>query len=69
MNKEDTKKCIAVMQAYVDGEQIECEGLEIPIPLWEWMDNPDRYKVAPKKKYRPFTAVEVTVELVEEEEE
>lgn len=60
MNKEDTKKCIAVMQAYVDGEQIvDYGGNDVKDPYWQWHNDPDDYKVAaPKLKYRPFTAVE-----------
>ena len=44
MNREETKKAIAVMQAYVDGKQIESaqqnykytlqEGCDSP--LWDW---------------------------------
>ena len=50
MNREDTKKAIEVMQAYVDGEQIEAkqEGSDWrpSFPIWDW--GPNDYRVKPK---------------------
>ena len=50
MNIEETKKAIEVMQAYVDGKNIECSGLftqdylSLPSPNWNWEDNAYRVK-------------------------
>ena len=50
MNREETKKAIAVMQAYVDGKQIEAaqEGSEwrASLPIWDW--GPNEYRVKPE---------------------
>ena len=50
MNREETKKAIAVMQAYVDGKQIESaqEGCEwrASYPIWDWGLN--HYRVKPE---------------------
>ena len=54
MNREETKKAIAVMQAYVDGKQIEAaqEGYQYTLqegcdsPLWDWSSY--RYRVMPE---------------------
>ena len=50
MNREETKKAIEVMQAYVDGEQIEAkqEGSDWrpSFPIWDW--GPNDYRVKPK---------------------
>ena len=57
MTKEDTRKLIAVMQAYVDGKQIQYTDAESE--YWtdtkspEWDPNYD-YRIKPEPKYRPF---------------
>lgn len=60
MNKEQTKKAIAVMQGYVDGKTIQyshyvngpwatCAGF----PVWEW--NKSNYRIKPEVvKYRRY---------------
>ena len=57
-----TAEMIAVMQAYVDGKEIEmcaygtCDWLVIPLnrqPLWNWGDY--SYRVKPEPEYIPFT--------------
>lgn len=57
MTKEDTRKLIAVMQAYVDGKQIQCKDDEsenwIDVETPEWDPNYD-YRVKPNLIYRPF---------------
>lgn len=57
MTKEDTRKLIAVMQAYVDGKQIQCTDDEsenwIDVESPEWDPNYD-YRVKPDLTYRPF---------------
>lgn len=61
MNKEETKRRIAVMQAYVDGKEIEFyNGTN---GQWEtlsdvlWCSN-TKYRVKPTPKYRPFESAE-----------
>lgn len=52
MNKEQTKQAIAVMQAYVDGEQIQIycgmsnKWIDTPFPLWAWTSV--QYRIKPK---------------------
>lgn len=57
-----TEEMIAVMQAYVDGKDIEicaygtCDWLVIPLniqPLWNWGDY--SYRVKKQPEYIPFT--------------
>ena len=61
MTKEETKELIAVMQAYVDGKEIEFYDVDdekwvtTETPLW----SPNiRYRVRPMPKYRPFESSE-----------
>ena len=61
MTKEETKERIAVMQAYVDGKEIEFyNGVN---GEWEtlsnvlWCSN-EKYRVKPTPKYRPFESAE-----------
>ena len=56
MTREETRDLIAVMQAYVDGKQIQWKHIsgmwmDTTEPLW---DNKTSYRVKPKTKYRPF---------------
>lgn len=57
MTKEETKNLIVVMQAYVDGKQIQYTAAESE--YWtdakspEWDPNYD-YRIKPEPKYRPF---------------
>lgn len=56
MTIEETKERIAVMQAYVDGKQIQ---LQLPDGKWAGIPNPDwvtdaNYRIKPEPKYRPF---------------
>lgn len=62
MTREETAECIKVMQAYLDGKQIEfkdCMGrwCEVNNPLWNW-DNERDYRIKPEPKYRPFANAE-----------
>ena len=62
MNREKTAECIKIMQAFVDGKQIEfkdCMGhwSEAKNPLWDW-DSGAMYRIKPKSEYRPFKNVE-----------
>ena len=56
MTIEETKERIAVMQAYVDGKQIQgkCSDgkwADVPEPSWSINGN---FRVKPEPKYRPF---------------
>lgn len=61
MTKEATKNLIAVMQAYVDGKQIQYTDAEsenwTDIESPEWDPNYD-YRVKPESSYRPFRNAE-----------
>jgi len=51
MNIEETKKAIEVMQAYVDGAEVEKDPYhqgvwDASVPQWDWLDC--RYRIKPK---------------------
>ena len=52
-----TEEMIAVMQAYVDGKEIEYESYskweKVTEPAWNWGGND--YRVKPEPEYIPFT--------------
>ena len=62
MKRTDTADCIKVMQAYVEGKQIQYAESEmenwtdIESPDWDW-DVYD-YRIKPESKYRPFKNAE-----------
>ena len=51
MNREDTKKAIEVMQAFVDGKEIHKETVAAS-PYWDWKDSAKTYHI--KIKPREF---------------
>lgn len=58
MDRKETAERIKIMQAFVDGKQIEfkdCMGrwCEAKNPLWNW-DSEGKYRIKPEPKYRPF---------------
>lgn len=56
MTIEETKERIAVMQAYVDGKQIQgmcSNGKWVYVPEPSWSIN-EKFRVKPRSKYRPF---------------
>lgn len=56
MTIEETKERIAVMQAYVDGKQIEgkcSDGKWVYVPEPSWSIN-ENFRIKPEPKYRPF---------------
>ena len=64
MNIEQTKEAIRVMQAYVDGKDIQILGPvkkwePVNCPRWGWSDT--EYRVKPTAKLRPWIADEVPV--------
>lgn len=62
MTKEDIVECIKVMQAYVEGKQIQYvdseteDWADIESPIWNW-DSYD-YRIKPGSEYRPFKNVD-----------
>ena len=58
MTKEETKKAIEVMQAYVDGKQIQFKGFANNDYPWNDIDDPTwdlgelAYRVKPEPKLR-----------------
>ena len=60
MKRSDTADCIKVMQAYVEGKQIQYKDDEVWIdiddPDWDWHNW--EYRVKPESNYRPFRDVE-----------
>jgi len=61
MNIEQTKEAIRVMQAFVDGKEVEVREVDewrrTFIPLWQWHTND--YRIKPATTLRPWTADEV----------
>jgi hypothetical protein len=61
MNTEQTKKAIRIMQAFVDGKEVEfmSDGKweSINNPSWNWTNY--FYRINPTAKLRPWTADEV----------
>lgn len=65
MEIKDTKEKIEVMQAYVDGEQIQfspvgkeqwVDASHIMRMSWNWEEND--YRIKPVPKYRPYNSAE-----------
>jgi len=46
MTREETKKCIEIMQHFADGGDVanNRNGELLEHPQWVWMDNPNEYK-------------------------
>ena len=63
MNIEQTKEAIRIMQAFVDGKEVECcdilfKGLHTTNnPSWDWVAC--IYRIKPTPTIRPWTADEV----------
>jgi hypothetical protein len=62
MNIEQTKEAIRVMQAFVDGKEVEAlspdkKWRRTPGPRWGWDDT--EYRIKPTPTFRPWTADEV----------
>ena len=60
MRREYTVDCIKVMQAYVEGKQIQCKDdeawMDIECPDWDW--HHWDYRIKPEPNYRPFRDAE-----------
>jgi hypothetical protein len=62
MTREETIEAIRIMQAYVDGKEVEYEHpseiwMLTTMPAWNW--NSGKYRIKPTKTLRPWTADEV----------
>jgi hypothetical protein len=61
MNIEQTKEAIRIMQAFVDGKDVQSmyEGKWslVHVPRWNWDDT--QYRIKPTPVLRPWTADEV----------
>ena len=61
MTREQTIEAIRIMQAYVDGKEVEHryngKWVKISAPRWDW-DNTE-YRIKPTATLRPWTADEV----------
>lgn len=60
MRREYTADCIKVMQAYVEGKQIQYKDdevwIDIECPDWDWHNW--EYRIKPEPNYRPFKNAE-----------
>ena len=58
MTKEETAKVIEVMNAFVDGKEIEFDSLNCwestTEPMWNWCDDINTYRVKTQPKYKPY---------------
>lgn len=62
MDKEKTKDLIKIMQAFLEGETIECKlkiledvpGNWLPYRMNNWNTSTYTYRIKPKPQYRPF---------------
>ena len=61
MNIEETKEAIRVMQAYVDGKEVEFRDRDgwKRTDLPEWQFSATNYRIKPTATLRPWTADEV----------
>lgn len=69
MTREETKKRIKVMQAFVDGKDVEVLNTD----KWELVSNPSwspntKYRIKPESKYRPFENAQECLEEMKKHE-
>ena len=69
MTREETKKRIKVMQAFVDGKDVEVLNTD----KWELVSNPSwspntKYRIKPKSAYRPFESAQECIEEMRKHE-
>ena len=64
MTREQTKEAIKVMQAFVDGKEVDVQRLldgsvwmPAGAPCWDWLNG--NYRIKPTATLRPWTADEV----------
>lgn len=69
MTREETKKRIKVMQAFVDGKDVEVLNTD----KWELVSNPSwspntKYRIKPESSYRPFDNAQECIEEMKKHE-
>ena len=69
MTREETEKRIKVMQAFVDGKDVEVLNTD----KWELVSNPSwspntKYRIKPKSAYRPFESAQECIEEMRKHE-
>ena len=69
MTREETKERIKVMQAFVDGKDVEVLNTD----KWELVSNPSwspatKYRIKPKSAYRPFDNAQECIEEMRKHE-
>lgn len=69
MTREETKKRIKVMQAFVDGKDVEVLNTD----KWELVSNPSwspatKYRIKLESKYRPFESAKECIEEMRKHE-
>ena len=69
MTREETKERIKVMQAYVDGKDVEVLNSD----KWELVSNPSwspatKYRIKPESAYRPFESAKECIEEMRKHE-
>lgn len=69
MTREETKKRIKVMQAFVDGKDVEVLNTD----KWELVSNPSwspntKYRIKPESSYRPFDNAKECIEEMKKHE-
>ena len=69
MTREETKKRIKVMQAFVDGKDVEV----LNTGKWELVSNPSwspatKYRIKPESAYRPFESAQECIEEMRKHE-
>ncbi len=64
MTREETKEAIRIMQAFVDGKEVDVQRLldgsvwmPAGAPCWDWLNG--NYRIKPTATLRPWTADEV----------
>ena len=64
MTREQTKEAIRIMQAFVDGKEVDVQRLldgsvwmPAGAPCWDWLNG--NYRIKPTATLRPWTADEV----------
>ena len=69
MTREETKERIKVMQAFVDGKDVEVLNTD----KWELVSNPSwspatKYRIKPESAYRPFESAQECIEEMRKHE-
>tara|TARA_R110000868_G_scaffold140771_2_gene356745 strand:- start:824 stop:1198 length:375 start_codon:yes stop_codon:yes gene_type:complete len=70
MTREQTIEAIRIMQAFVDGNEVEFKNshhltnalplwVPAPNPVWNWIDDIKSFRIKPTPVLRPWTADEV----------